>query len=292
MRRPGDAILQRIGTERGLSRLRRSGFMGRKLGQHFLRSAAVLDGIVAAAQPGVGEAVLEIGPGMGALTERLLARGANLVAVEVDPALISALTDRWSDHPRLRIVQADILKLDLLPARLFGADATYAIVANLPYYLSTPLLFRLAACRGHFSRLILMVQAEVAERIAAAPEAGKRYGSLSIAIQHAFAVRLLQRVPPSAFRPPPKVHSAVIELKPRPLVLTAAEEARFFEHVKGLFTRRRKLMASGLRAAAARLPPARWTAVQTLIGNRRAEDLTPEEHLQVFRALECTQGGP
>src|SRR3972149_1632528 len=116
----------------------------------------------------------------------------------------------------------------------------------------------MAAGRSFFSRLLLMVQDEVARRMAAGPEAGKTYGSLSVATQHAFSVRLVLRVPPGAFRPPPRVHSAVIELRPRPPVLPPGREAWFFEHIKRLFSRRRKLMISGLREAGQHLPPGAW----------------------------------
>jgi 16S rRNA (adenine1518-N6/adenine1519-N6)-dimethyltransferase len=259
--------------------------MGKRLGQHFLHSPEVLDAIVRAAAPQPGEAVLEIGPGTGALTERLLAQEVRLAAVELDPALLAALAGRWSGHPRLRLIEGDVLRIDLSPAALFGAGAPYAVIANLPYYLSTPLLFRLAASRPFFTRLLLMVQDEVAQRMAAGPQAGKVYGSLSVAIQYAFSVRLVLRVPPGAFRPPPRVHSALIELRPRPAELPPGREAWFFEHIKRLFSRRRKLMISGLRDAGQHLPPPQWAELEAIVAERRAETLSPAEHLQVFRLL-------
>ena len=266
--------------------------MGKRLGQHFLHSPAVLDAIVAAAAPQPDEPVLEIGPGTGALTERLLARGVRLAAVELDPALVEALAARWGDHPGLRLIEGDILRIDLAPRALFGTDAPYAVIANLPYYLSTPLLFRMAAGRSFFSRLLLMVQDEVARRMAAGPEAGKVYGSLSVAIQHAFTVRRVMRVAPGAFHPPPKVDSAVVELRPRPPKLEPSREAWFFEHIKRLFSRRRKLMISGLREAGGHLPPGQWSQLEALVADRRAETLSPEEHLQVFRLLFDAQPAP
>jgi 16S rRNA (adenine1518-N6/adenine1519-N6)-dimethyltransferase len=266
--------------------------MGKRLGQHFLHSPQVLGDIVAAAALQPGEAVLEIGPGTGALTERLLAHDVRLVAVELDPALLAGLLTRWADVPHLRLIEGDVLRIDLSPVALFGAEAPYAVIANLPYYLSTPLLFRMAAMRQAFSRLLLMVQDEVAARMAAGPEAGKVYGSLSVAIQHAFTVRRVRRVPPGAFRPPPRVDSAVVELRPRLPQLAPGREVWFFEHVKRLFSRRRKLMLSGLREAAAHLPPARWAELERLVGQRRAEALSPEEHLRVFRLLSDVEVPP
>jgi 16S rRNA (adenine1518-N6/adenine1519-N6)-dimethyltransferase len=125
----------------------------------------------------------------------------------------------------------------------------------------------------------------VAERIVAAPSDGKDYGSLSIAAQHAFTVQRLFTVPPGAFRPPPKVDSAVVRLVPRAPLLDEAAEAAFLEHVKRLFTRRRKLMLPGLLHDRPELTDAQRGQLEQLIGKRRAEALTPEEHLGVFRVL-------
>jgi 16S rRNA (adenine1518-N6/adenine1519-N6)-dimethyltransferase len=257
--------------------------MGKRYGQHFLRSHAVLEKIAAAAEIAGAEPVLEIGPGEGALTELLLRAGAKLVAVEIDPDLAASLRQRFGE--RLRIVEGDILKTALEPEALFGQAAPYAVIANLPYYLSTPLLFRLIAARRHLSRLVLMLQREVAERIVAGPQDGKDYGSLSIAAQHAFSVQRLFTVPPGAFRPPPKVDSAVVRLVPREPLLTEAAEAAFFEHVKRLFTRRRKLMLPGLLKERPELTDAQRGELDRMIGTRRAEALTPEEHLEVFRVV-------
>ena len=265
--------------------------MGKRYGQHFLRSAAVLERIAAAAQAEPGEALLEIGPGEGALTERLLRSGARLTAVEIDPALCAGLKARFDAAPNFRLIEGDILEPPLEPEALFGAPGRYAVVANLPYYLSTPLLFRLIGARRHLSRLVLMVQREIAERLAASPAEGKAYGSLSIAGQHAFTIRRLFSVPPGAFRPPPKVDSAVVEFRPRDPLLPEGEERRFLEHVKRLFTQRRKLMARTLARAWPGLDPARLAEAERLIGERRPEALTPEEHLAVFRIVAGLNGG-
>ncbi|MBI4082077.1 MAG: ribosomal RNA small subunit methyltransferase A [Candidatus Lambdaproteobacteria bacterium] len=258
--------------------------MGRKLGQHFLRSAPVLGRIVALAALAPGEPVLEIGPGRGALTGRLLAAGARVTAIEIDPALCAALRARWEGEPAFRLIEADILRADLAPEALFGTPARYVVVANLPYYLSSPLLFRLMAERERLARLVLMVQREIAERLLAEPGGGKDYGSLSICAQHAFLLRRGFAVPPGAFDPPPKVHSAVVALEPRPRRLAPEREARFLAHIQRLFMNRRKLMLSNLR----RLYPdagADWAELGRRVERARAEALTPAEHLAVFEAL-------
>jgi 16S rRNA (adenine1518-N6/adenine1519-N6)-dimethyltransferase len=130
-----------------------------------------------------------------------------------------------------------------------------------------------------------MVQKEVADRLAASPASGKDYGSLSVAAQHAFAVTRLFTVPPGAFHPPPKVDSAVVRLVPRAAELSPPDEMRFLEHVKRLFTRRRKLMLPGLLKDWPDLPANRRSDLENRVGGRRAEALTPQEHLAVFRVL-------
>jgi 16S rRNA (adenine1518-N6/adenine1519-N6)-dimethyltransferase len=258
--------------------------MGRRLGQHFLHSAAVLDAIVAEAALQPGELVLEVGPGQGALTGRLLAAGAQVTAVELDATLARRLKERWGAHPGFQLIEGDILRMDLSPPGLFGADRPYAVVANLPYYLTTPLLFRFMEQRAGHTRLLLMVQEEVAERLVAEPRDGKVYGSLSVAAQCAYRMAIVLRVPPGAFRPPPKVRSAVVTFTPLPAG-DAAEQRAFQEHVKMLFAARRKRMGSTLARHHPPWPAGRLAAALAVVGERRPEALTPAEHLQVFRVL-------
>ncbi len=260
--------------------------MGKKLGQHFLQSPKVLDRIMAAAAASPGESVLEPGPGEGVLTERLLGAGARVTAVELDGGLCARLRDRWGGHPAFRLIEEDVLTADLSPRALFGQDAPYMVVSNLPYQISTPFFFRIIAHRAHCSRMVLMVQKEVAERLVALPENGKAYGALSIAAHHAFEMEFLFKVPPGAFRPPPKVDSAVVAFRPRPAVLPPESEFRFLDHVKQLFSTRRKLMAGPLRRRFPDLPESRGRALDGLVAGKRAEALAPEAHLEVFRLLD------
>lgn len=260
--------------------------MGRKFGQHFLRSTHVLDAIVAHAAPQPDQPVLEIGPGEGVLTERLLASGARVTAIEVDPQLAFDLRMRWGSDPRFTILREDVRKADLAPQRLFGADQPYLVVSNLPYYLTTPFLFRLLPMREQISRLVLMLQKEVVDRMRAEPAQGKTYGSLSVAIQYAFRVKRLLTVPPSAFSPPPRVYSAVIELIPKPGTLAQEQEVAFLEHMKQLFTRRRKVLFNTLRAFYPDLTRVALTRLERQLGKRRPEALDPAEHLALFRALD------
>jgi 16S rRNA (adenine1518-N6/adenine1519-N6)-dimethyltransferase len=259
--------------------------MGRKFGQHFLVNPHILDRLMERAAVRPGEAVLEIGPGRGALTERLLAAGARVTAVEIDPELIAGLTQRWAGTAAFRLIPGDILKTPLDAAELFGSAAPYAVIANLPYYLTTPLLFRFIRERRRLTRLLVMVQREVAERIAAPAASGHAYGSLSIAAQTAFDTALVLRVPATAFHPRPKVESAVVELVPRPPRWPPEVEAGFLDHVKGLFSQRRKLLAGTLRRAQPPWPAAGLEAALALAGERRPETLSPEEHARVYALL-------
>lgn len=265
--------------------------MGKRLGQHFLQSPGVLRTILEQAALSPGDPVLEVGPGHGALTGRLLDTGARVTAVEIDPALVPELRERWGARANFRLIEGDILKIDLDPRKLFGGDAPYAVIANLPYYLSTPLLFRFIAARAFHTRLLLMVQQEVADRMVALPDAGKVYGSLSVAARCAYALRIVARVPPGAFRPPPKVHSAVVALTPLAPPTDAGAERAFLEHVKMLFAARRKRMAGTLARHEPPWPPERLAAAQALVGDRRPEALTPEEHQRVFRLLTGAEAG-
>ena len=259
--------------------------MGRRMGQHFLHSQEVLAKIIAEAGVEAGEPVLEIGPGRGVLTERLLATGARVTAVELDPVLCTHLRSRWGDHPAFQLVEGDVLKLDVSPRALFGEEQPYALIANLPYYLTSPLLFRLMLQRRGINRMLLMVQREIAERLVAGPEQGKSYGSLGIAAQLAFQMRLCFVVPPGAFSPPPKVDSAVVAFHPLEPHLEPALESRYLEHVKGLFSTRRKMMLSTLRKKEPQAVAQAGEALVSLLGNARPDALTPAQHLQAFQLL-------
>lgn len=222
----------------------------RRFGQHFLEpawAARLLD----AAQLQPSDRVVEIGPGRGALTLPLAARVASVRAVEIDRDLVAALRERVPAH--VEIVEGDIL--DLEPGRLLGPDASgpVRVVGNLPYNISTPILFRLlelAGATGRLSDATLMLQREVAERIASGP-GSKAYGVLSIHVQLDAAVTTLLTLPPGAFRPPPEVWSQVIRLTFRPPEVAVADRRTFDVLVRSLFAQRRKTVLNTLRPLAA-----------------------------------------
>jgi len=212
----------------------------KRFGQHFLHDRGVIAKIVAAIDPQPGDAMVEIGPGQGALTGPLLDRVSRLDAVEIDRDLAARLE---ADHPGLTVHRGDALKFDfgLLPDRL-------RVVGNLPYNVSTPLLFRLVEFARRLRDAHVMLQREVVDRMVAAPSAPD-YGRLSVMLQYRFEMRKLFEVKPGVFRPPPGVDSAFVRLAPRPtLALAATDEAALARVVTAAFTKRRKTLRNALAA--------------------------------------------
>jgi len=176
-----------------------------KLGQHFLISSSILERIAAAVCPAPPGVVIEIGPGRGALTEKLLARAARVVAIELDPLLVEHLRQKFAGEPRLTIVHADVLETNL---EQWGAAP---VTGNLPYYITSPILKQ--TLRGSAPRAVFLIQKEVAERLVAQP-GGRDYGFLTVQTALFATARMLFEVKPGAFHPPPKVDSAVVLLEP------------------------------------------------------------------------------
>lgn len=217
----------------------------KRFGQHFLHDRGTVDRIIAALSPGPGDTVVEIGPGEGVLTTPLLAATGHLHVVEIDRDLAADLRGRaeWSDT--LHVHEADALRFDF--AALAPADGRIRVIGNLPYNVSTPLLFHLLGQRAAIADMHFMLQREVVDRMAAEPGTGG-YGRLSVMIQAWCRAEPLFRVAPGAFRPPPAVESAVVRLTPhaRPAI-DAAHAERFGEIVRRAFSARRKTLRNGLR---------------------------------------------
>jgi len=247
----------------------------KRFGQHFLRDSEVLRRIVAAIDPQPGERLVEIGPGLGALTAPLLAAVGELDVVELDRDLLEPLRARCAGRGRLRIHQADALTFDF--AALRGDGPPLRVTGNLPYNISTPLLFHLLAQAGHLRDLHFMLQQEVVERMAASPGA-KDYGRLSVMIQYRCRVEPLFTVGPEAFRPPPKVWSALVRLVPRETCAVAIpDEDRFAEIVRRAFAQRRKTLRNSLQG----LLDVRQIAAAGVDPGARPETLS----LEAFAAL-------
>jgi 16S rRNA (adenine1518-N6/adenine1519-N6)-dimethyltransferase len=245
----------------------------KRFGQHFLEPAWVAK-LVAAIAPSPRDRMIEIGPGRAALTEPLAARVERLVAVEVDRDLAAALIAR--QIPNVTVVTADVLDLDLgeLAQRELGASPQQQVrvVGNLPYNISSPILFRLldaAARTGALSDAMLMLQKEVADRLAASPGTGD-YGVLTVLTALGADVTRLLNLPPGAFRPMPKVHSAVVRLTFRPPTVAVRDQKLLVDLVRSVFTQRRKTLGNALADfATARGSDAKAALEQSGIDARR-----------------------
>jgi 16S rRNA (adenine1518-N6/adenine1519-N6)-dimethyltransferase len=243
----------------------------KKYGQHFLE-APWADKLVNAVAPRPTDRFLEIGPGPGALTIRLAPRVAHLTAVEVDPEMIAALAPRVP--PNVELIRGDFLELDLATV---ANGNPFRVAGNLPYNVSSPILFKLLQAHRNGIPVLdatLMVQREVADRIEGAP-GSKAYGTLSIFVQRRARVRRLLTLPPGAFRPAPKVQSAVLRLEFHQPEVVPLDEATFEDLVRSIFTQRRKTLANALRPFAERRGVAPRVAIASagLDGSLRPEAL-------------------
>jgi len=251
----------------------------KRFGQHFLHDQGLLQRMVRAIDPAPTDAVLEIGPGEGALTAPLLARLERLHVVELDRDLAAALPGRVPHPERLAVHAGDALEVDL--ARFAPAPGALRVVGNLPYNISTPLIFHLLDQLRWLRDMHFLLQKEVVERLAAAPGTGD-YGRLSVMVQYHCRVEKLFTVGPGAFRPPPRVDSAFVRLVPhRPLPWPAADEAGFAELVRRAFTQRRKTLRRSLRGLAG---PTHFAAAG-IDPERRPETLTVAEFVALADAL-------
>jgi 16S rRNA (adenine1518-N6/adenine1519-N6)-dimethyltransferase len=261
----------------------------KRLGQHFLSDPRLLARIADAAELAPDDTVIEIGPGRGALTEALRARAGRLILIELDRALAARLRKRYADDPRVTLVEGDVLETDLGGL----AGGAYVLVGNVPYYITTPILFH-ALRPPRFRRAVFLVQREVAERMGAAPGTPE-YGALSVNLQALAQVEVLFRVPAGAFQPPPKVESAVVRLTPREHpAIAPAREARFRAFVQEAFSYRRKQMRRVVRELTGLDAPAAEAALRDcgIDPATRPETLAPETFAALLDRLEPAAGGP
>jgi 16S rRNA (adenine1518-N6/adenine1519-N6)-dimethyltransferase len=254
----------------------------KRLGQHFLHDEQILTRIADAAAPMPGDTVIEIGPGRGALTDILARRPNRLAAIEIDKALSMQLRERYSGSKNVTIVEGDVLQTDI--ASLAGGP--YVVVGNVPYYITTPILFHVM--RPPFPRhAVFLVQLEVAERIVA-PPGSRTYGALSVNVQAIAKAEIIAQVPRTAFRPPPKVTSAIVRITPRADPLVTGEEAvRFRGFVQGLFGMRRKQIANVIRSVS-KLTTSQVSEVLESLDidpKARPETLSPSDQAELMRAV-------
>jgi 16S rRNA (adenine1518-N6/adenine1519-N6)-dimethyltransferase len=218
----------------------------KRFGQHFLRDQSVIDRIVNAINPSLGEHLVEIGPGLGAITLPVLQRIKVMDAVEIDRDVVAALKVSSFSVGELRLHEADVLKFDF--GTLRGEGPAMRLIGNLPYNISTPLLFKLIEQRQHFRDMHFMLQKEVVDRMAAAPDTDD-YGRLTVMLAPWLRVEPLFDIGPDAFRPPPRVMSTIVRLTPHvsaPFLIE--DQARFAQVVAAAFSQRRKTLRNALRA--------------------------------------------
>lgn len=256
--------------------------MSKKLGQNFLIKRGIVDEIVKAADLQEGEPVLEIGPGIGTLTQGLAQSGANVTAIELDTRLLEVLDTTLAQYSNVNIVHGDVLKLDV-PSIM--NHEPFKVVANLPYYITTPIIMSLLESRLPIERLVVMVQKEVALRMVAKPGT-KDYGALSVAVQYYTKPDIVLDVPPKSFLPAPAVTSSVIRcvLRDQPPV-DVVDEKLFFRVVKAGFAQRRKTFANTMKTTGlSKDRIEELLAKANIDGQRRGETFTLQEFADVANA--------
>jgi 16S rRNA (adenine1518-N6/adenine1519-N6)-dimethyltransferase len=258
----------------------------KRLGQHFLIDRNILNKVIRTAQVGKDDVILEVGPGLGEMTLALAQQVKRVIAIEIDPKLVEILKKKLIGYPNVEVTKRDILEVNLYQL-VEKEGQPIKVVANLPYQISTPLLFHFIESKRVLSTLTLMLQREVAERMVALP-GGKEYGPLSIFVQSVSNLSIRFFIKPSAFFPPPKVGSAVVYVawKETPVVEISDEEW-FKRVVKGCFGYRRKTLVNALKHSGLTLPQSIELKLEA-IGidpQRRPETLTIQEFIDLANAL-------
>jgi len=261
-------------------------FPKKRLGQHFLVDQNILDKVIRTAQVEKEDVVLEVGPGLGEMTIALAHQAKRVIAVEIDPKLAEILKKKVAGYLNVEVVREDILRVDFNQF-LDQGGPPIKVVANLPYQISTPLLFRFIEAKEVLSTLTLMIQKEVAERMVASP-GSKAYGPLSVFVQLFSDLSIRFFIKPSAFFPSPKVESAVIHMtwKEKP-ILDLGDEKWFKKVVRGCFGYRRKTLINALKHSGLSLPEDAEGRIKKIGVNpqRRPETLTIEEFASLADAL-------
>ena len=253
----------------------------KRLGQNFLIDSSVVQKIVDAAEIAAGDEVLEIGPGIGTLTQGLLEAGANVTAVELDKKLPAVLEKTLEGYENFKLIQGDILKVDIEEIM----PSNFKVVANLPYYITTQILLTLLEKKLPLTKIVTMVQKEVAERMIAAPNS-KIYGAMTVAVQFRADVKIAFEVPPASFLPRPEVTSAVVICDVRESPFKVADENFFIKVVRASFGQRRKTLVNSLVGAG--FPRQKVLAaleVFNIPSERRAENLSIADFVNLSNEL-------
>jgi 16S rRNA (adenine1518-N6/adenine1519-N6)-dimethyltransferase len=256
-----------------------------KLGQNFLNDSQAIQRIAASIGDLTGRTVVEIGPGQGAITETLAAKAKHLIAVELDHELAIQLRVHFSPE-QVTVVEQDVLNFDFAAASA-AAGERLLVVGNLPYYITSPILFKLAASHASLDRAVMMVQREVADRVAAEPSS-RDYGMLAVTVQMYGPVQKLFTLPPESFTPPPDVHSSVFRWRFEPrFAELGVDEMIFPRFIRLCFAQKRKTLANNLRAAGVSSAAMTDALTKTQIpAQARAEALSIETFAALLHRLE------
>ncbi|KRL01801.1 16S rRNA (adenine(1518)-N(6)/adenine(1519)-N(6))-dimethyltransferase RsmA [Liquorilactobacillus capillatus] len=265
----------------------------KSLGQNFLTDTNILRKIVAAAEVTTADDVIEIGPGIGALTEQLAKKAHRVLALELDERLIPVLAETLAPYPNVQVIRQDVLKANLkkLLTSYFDGQHPVKIVANLPYYITSPIILYLLETGIDFKAIVVMMQKEVAERLGAHPGT-KSYGSLTVRVQYQMDVKVPFVVPKTVFVPQPKIDSAIVALTPKvqPWTVLPQNEQLFFKIVRGCFQHRRKNIWNNLQSLLGKKQVNKEKLQQLLSDTgiapqERAEKLTIPEFIQLTNKM-------
>lgn len=261
----------------------------KSLGQNFLSDLNILRNIVAAGDVTDQDNVIEIGPGIGALTEQIAKRAHKVVAFEIDENLLPVLDETLMDYDNVKVINEDILKANLpeVVKSEFEPGHPIKLIANLPYYITTPILMGVLQSNVDFAAIVVMMQAEVADRLVAEP-GNKAYGSLSVVMQYRAHVEVAFNVPRTAFIPQPNVDSAIIRLTPREaLPVNPYEDKALFGFVKGCFAHRRKSLWNNLQGIFGKQPEVR-ERIETVLNQTGISRQLRPERLTLINFIELT----
>lgn len=261
----------------------------KSLGQNFLSDLNILRNIVAAGDVTDQDNVIEIGPGIGALTEQIAKRARKVVAFEIDENLLPVLDETLMDYDNVKVINEDILQANLpaVVASEFEPGHPVKLIANLPYYITTPILMGVLQSTVDFAAIVVMMQAEVADRLVAQPGT-KAYGSLSVVMQYRAHVEVAFDVPRTAFIPQPNVDSAIIRLTPREaLPVNPYEDKALFGFVKGCFAHRRKSLWNNLQGIFGKQPEVR-ERIETVLNQTGISRQLRPERLTLINFIELT----
>ena len=251
----------------------------KRFGQNFLVDGNIINRIIRAVNPLAGEHLVEIGPGLGALTRHLIDKDCQLDVVEIDRDLAEKLQYQYADSPKFKLHLIDALKADF--GALASNEQPLRVIGNLPYNISTPLLFHLLSYKSSVQDMHFMLQKEVVDRMASA-EGKKSYGRLSVMVQYHCHVEPLFVVPPTAFRPAPKVESAIVRLRPRARKIPVDDPVFFAQMVNACFQQRRKTLRNGLKLLLKEMPA---NCLDDFDLGRRPETFSVEEFIALANQL-------